>query len=223
MGPSTVLFPLLTMTTLAPLDPVELLIDPDVDPNSGIRPATVLPKSVVIGLSFGGDLYSYGDSPPAVSGPDPDRIITAIIGAPFDLQLIERGAASEYGPRDYLELRLHQADPTTPYLLRVAAQSNRPARFNRPAGPVNTQPARTLLGALLAVDNLSERIIKLQTTKGDKTSFFRLFTAGLDDPRFLRAQTARPVISQSIGPDRNDLEIAINSIRRSLFLEPQFD
>jgi len=217
MGLSTVLFPLLAMTTLAPLDPVELLIDPDVDPNSGIRPATVLPEPVVIGLSRGGDLYSYGDSPPAASGPDPDRIITAIIGAPFDLQLIERGAASEYGPRDYLELRLHQADPTTPYLLRVPAQSN------TPAGPINTQPARTLLGALLVVDNLSERIIKLQTTKGIKTSFFRLFTAGLDDPRFLRAQTARPVISQSIGPDRNDLEIAINSIRRSLFLEPQFD
>jgi hypothetical protein len=217
MGLSTVLFLLLTMTILAPLDPAELLIDPGVDPDSGIRPATVLPKPLLIGISKSGDLYSYGDTPPKVSGPDPDRIHTAIIGAPYEIQLVERGAASEYGPRDYVELRLHQADPTTPYLLRV------PAERNTPSGSINTQPTRTLLGALLVIDDLTERILKFQTNKGDKTSFFQLYTAGAGDPRFLRAATARPVKAQPIGPDRNDLEIAINSIRRSLFLEPQFD
>jgi hypothetical protein len=90
-------------------------------------------------------------------------------------------------------------DPTTQNVLRLPANRGQ-------------WSYRTLLGALLALD-LQATAVKIEARRGREATFLRVATdaAGL-----------QVVNAPAIGPNRNDLEIAVDRIRRNLGLDPLY-
>lgn len=173
---------------------------------SWAAPATPERNYTTVGISAEGDLYIYGDTAAA-----PGPTIPSVIGVILDAQVSQHGGASRYGVRDYLDLHLGTVIPGEFVVLRLPCQA-------RPAldGTLQTRwSVRSLMGALLSLD-LQEAVIKLQTKRGNATTFFRVF------PHSPEGVELPEVRAESIGPAQDDLEIAVNRLRSQLNLPPQF-
>lgn len=163
-------------------------------------PATPEPDLSVIGITAGGDLYIYGDTPER-----PGPTVPAILGGVVSLSISQLGGQSRYGLRDYLDVRLSTPIPGTEIILRLPCGTPDRASW----------AVRSLLGALATLD-LTDTAVKLQTKRGSDANFFRVFphdANGIEQPE---------VRAEAIGPSRDDLEIAIDRIRRNLGLAPLF-
>lgn len=176
----------------------ELALAPELP--SWVVPATPEPDLTVIGITATGELYVYGDTPDK-----PGPTIPAVLGLVASLAISQHGAKSKYGLRDYLDVRLRTPIPGSEIILRL------------PCGDSDRVPwtVRSLLGAFAMLD-LTDTAVKLQTKRGTDATFFRVFPHddhGVELPE-LRAE--------AIGPSRDDLEIAVDHIRRGLGQPPQF-
>lgn len=186
------------------------------DTTSALAPATELPGWVVpaspesryttVGISVDGELYLYGET-----AASPGPVIPALLGVVTSATVNTHGTGSRYGSRDYLELLLATPIPGE------FVQLNLPCKENpTPDGGSSTPwSVRSLLGALLELD-LPNTAIKLQTKRGTSATFMRVIphdASGTEQP---------DVRAESIGPSRDDLEIAVNHIRASLGQQPLF-
>lgn len=164
-------------------------------PSDGILPPSPRREATPVGISQEGRFYLYG---PTAAEPGPE--IGALMGLITDVLVSSRGAEeSRYGTRDYLDVRIQAPDPAIQYLLALPAH-------------LSQWSYRTLLGALLMVD-LSATALKLEPIRGREATFIQVSL----DPHGHQRVTA-----EAIGPERADLEIAVNACRRLLNLEPQF-
>lgn len=163
-------------------------------------PATPEPDLTVVGITAGGDLYVYGDTPDKPGPPVP-----AILGGVASLAVSQHGGQSRYGLRDYLDVRINTPLPGTELILRLPCGA--PGR--------TSWAVRSLLGALATLD-LTATAVKLQTRRGSDANFFRVF------PHDANGIELPEVRAEAIGPSRDDLEIAIDCIRRKLGLAPLF-
>lgn len=164
-------------------------------PEAGIVPASPLTEYFSVGISLDGEFYLYSQS--ATS--DERQQVPALAGLVIDVAVNPYGdPQSKHGVRDYLDVHI-AATPHTVYVLRLPCH-------------LSQWSYRSLLGCLLEVD-LSATAVKIEPKRGRNASFVRvsLDPDGLDQ-----------VIADSLGPDRDDLEIAVNRLRHSLGLEPQF-
>jgi hypothetical protein len=174
---------------------------------SWAAPATPERNYTTVGISADGLLYIYGDS---ASSPGP--ILPSVLGVVVDVQISQHGGASRYGVRDYLDLHLGTAIPGEFVVLRLPCQAKPHLDTSELQTPWSV---RSLVGALLLLD-LQETAIKLQTKRGNTTTFFRVFphsAEGIEQPE---------VRAESIGPAQGDLEIAVSRLRSQLGLPPQF-
>lgn len=171
----------------------------------GTLPASPQPEIHVYGVDKDSRLYRYGDS-----AAKPGPAVEAICGLPFDLRVVTLGANSRYGEREYLELRMLSPVPNTQCWLRL------PCWRQNPAPNVKPFPwgARSLLSALLAID-VSAVAVKLEAIRGSREGA-TLIRVSLD------AEGRQRVTADSIGPDREDFEGAVDRIRCALGLSPQF-
>lgn len=172
-----------------------------------VVPATPERNYTTVGITADGDLYIYGDS-----ADHPGPTVPALVGVALDATLVQRGSGSRYGLRDYLDLQLGAPIPGEVIILRLPCQLRPHPETGEPQAPWSV---RSLLGCLLQLD-LREQAIKLQTRRGRAATFMRVFpydTDGREQPE-LRAEP--------IGHTRDDLEIAIDALRRELGLAPQF-
>ncbi len=168
--------------------------------SSGILPASDETNYRCIGINQLGELYLYGPSPS-----EPGPIVPALMGLVCDCLITQHGGAGGRGGnswdanRDHLSLRLLPPDPTTQNVLRLPANRGQ-------------WSYRTLLGALLALD-LQATAVKIEARRGREATFLRVATdaAGL-----------QVVNAPAIGPNRDDLEIAVDRIRRNLGLDPLY-
>lgn len=163
-------------------------------------PATPEPDLTVIGITVTGELYVYGDTPYK-----PGPTIPAVLGVVSSISISQHGGQSRYGLRDYLDIRLGTPVPGAEIILRL------------PCGTPGRTPwsVRSVLGALATLD-LTDTAVKLQTKRGSEATFFRVFphdSSGIELPE---------VRAEAIGPSRDDLEIAVDRIRRGLGQPPQF-
>lgn len=151
-----------------------------------------------------GRFYFYGDTRASATAFSPDA--NAFFGVVRDVRVAKCGNAgsvggtSWQGDRDHLELLLDTPNPLLRYLLRLPAYQGQ-------------WSYRSLLGALQAVD-LNAQAVKLEAKPGHTTTFIQVFL----DPEGLQQ-----VKAEAIGPDAADLQIAVDRLRRSLNLPPQFD
>lgn len=162
-------------------------------------PASPEPQASVVGISQLGELYLYGDS-----ADKPGPIVPAILGYVTGLNISQHGAASKYGLRDYLDLYL-VAPGGDAVILRLPCNA-------RPSLPYSI---RSLLAGLNAVD-LQAQAVKLQARRGTDANFFRVIPFSPDGAELPEIRNGL------IGPDRNDLEIAVNHLRQCLSLPPLF-
>jgi hypothetical protein len=180
-------------TTLAPLP-------------SWAAPATPERNFTTVGISADGLLYIYGDS-----AASPGPILPSVLGVVTDVQVSRHGGASRYGLRDYLDLYLGTAIPGEVVVLRLPCQ----AKPHLETAELQTPwSVRSLMGALLLLD-LPATAIKLQTKRGNTTTFFRVFPhspEGVEQPE---------IRAEPIGPSQDDLAIAVNRLRSQLGLIPQ--
>ena len=194
----------------------ESITTQSLDTNSALPPANPSPQfgiiapsqtieTVVIGISQDGRFYFYGDSP-QTPGPDVPAIGTPGI---LNVEIVNRGLeGSRYGTRDYLDVRMQGETPSLHYLLRLPCQGSAD-RF----GSFTIQHScRSLLGALQTLD-LPGTALKIEPVRGRETTFIQVSLDPLGTQR---------VSAASIGPDRNDLEIAVNRCRQLLGLPAQF-
>lgn len=162
-------------------------------PQTGIVPASPSLAYKAVGISPDGELYIYADTP------DGERQqVPALAGVVVDVAVNTYGANSEYGARDYLDVSV-AASAFDIYTLRLPCHASQ-------------WSYRSLLGSLLALD-LPAQAVKIEPKRGNRTTFIRVSL----DPDGIEQ-----VMAESIGPDRDDLEIAVNHCRRSLGLDPQF-
>lgn len=192
-----------THTLDQPFDPLEAAVVP-------------IPRqeTFFFGIDQLGRLYAYGRSYAS-----PLRVLEEGSGLSFvsilDCQINSRAN------RDYLDLRLQSPVPDYQFVLALPCQGSIKAD-----GSVSTQwTVRSLLGALCKPGlDLHARpgIVTARRGTGGasglRANFIDLFLAVDDSPDGYLSQ----VYADSIGGDRNDLEIAVNHVRRSLDLEPQF-
>lgn len=180
-------------TALSPLH--AFAADPD-----GLLPPSIDPELKLIGLNPDGQLYFYGPSP-RDPGPVIDRAIGGLI---LDVSISQhgqagsRGGTSWSGDRDHLDVRLQTPVPNLLHLLRLPAHNGQ-------------WHYRSLLGALVTLP-LSDTAVKLEAKRGKEATFFQV---SLDPEGLHRVQ------APTIGPGRDDLEIAVNACRRALGLPPQ--
>jgi hypothetical protein len=162
-------------------------------PETGIVPASPPITYNSVGISQTGELYLYADTPNGER-----QQVPALAGLVVDLTVDTYGANSAYGARDYLSVHI-AATPADIYVLRLPCHQGQ-------------WSYRSLLGCLLDVD-VSATAVKIEPKRGRETTFLRvsLDPAGVEQ-----------VIADAIGPDRDDLEIAVNRVRQNLDLEPQF-
>ena len=150
----------------------------------------------VIGINQQGELYVYGPTP---STPGP--AVPALMGLVCDISITQhgnpgsRGGNSWEAGRDHLSLRLLPPAPTIHNVLRLPANRGQ-------------WSYRSLLGALLTLD-LRATAVKIEPHRGREATFLRVST----DAKGLNVVTA-----PAIGPSRDDLEIAVDRIRRNLGL-----
>jgi len=166
-------------------------------------PATPERSYTTVGISADGLLYIYGET-----AASPGPLLPSVIGVVLDVQFTQLGGTSRYGIRDYLDLYLGTVIPGECVVLRLPCG----ARPHPETGALQTPwSIRSLLGALLLLD-LQETAIKLQTKRGNTTTFFRVFphsADGVEQPE---------VRAESIGPGQDDLEAAVNRLRGQLGL-----
>lgn len=175
-------------------------ITPPPEARAWIVPASPDNSYTTVGINVEGQLYIYGETA-ACPGP----VIPALLGVVTSATVNTHGTGSRYGSRDYLELLLATPIPGE------FVQLNLPCKENpTPDGGSSTPwSVRSLLGALLKLD-LPNTAIKLQTKRGTSATFMRVIphdASGTEQP---------DVRAESIGPSRDDLEIAVNHIRASL-------
>ena len=156
--------------------------------NDGIVSASPRPETKVIGINRDGELYFYGETPST-----PGDLVEAVCGLIVDVQVVERGQNSSYGPRNYLDVRIQAPDPTVNYLLRLPANNGQYAY-------------RSLLGALQQV-RLHDTAVKIEPIHGRVTTFLQVSL----DPRGLDV-----VKAESIGPDEADLRAAVAVCQENL-------
>jgi hypothetical protein len=167
-------------------------------PADGILPASADSTQYrCIGINQAGELYLYGPTPR-----EPGPTVPALMGLVCDCLITQHGEAGARGgnawdaSRDHLTLRLLAPDPTIQNVLRLPANRGQ-------------WSYRSLLGALVTLD-LRSTAVKIEPRKGREATFFRVST----DARGLNVVTA-----PGIGPERSDLEIAVDHVRRNLGLE----
>jgi hypothetical protein len=162
----------------------------------GLAPRSPDVTTHVIGISQDGELYLYGDSPSA-----PGPIVPAIVAMRIlDVVVVTRGVeGSRYGQRDYLDVRLLTDVPSVQYILRLPTQNGQ-------------WSYRSLLGALMTLD-LAATALKIEPRRGKVATFLQVSL----DPEGINRVNA-----PAIGPDRDDLEVAVDRCRALLGLEPQF-
>lgn len=164
-------------------------------PGFGILPSTPKPTVHTVGISLQGAFYLYGDSP-AAPGPTVPAIGTPRI---LEIAVAQRGANSRYGARAYLDVRMVGACPGEQFLLTLPCHNKQ-------------WSYRSLLGALLTLD-LPNTPLKLQPNPGREAVFIQVYL----DP-----EGEQQVIAPAIGPERADLEAAVDRCRINLGLAPQF-
>jgi hypothetical protein len=169
-----------------------------------VVPATPEPEMMTVGINAAGTLYIYGETS---QRPGPD--CPAIIGTPVGYDIILHGKASKYGIRPYLNVVL-----LTPINSLIVLSLPCKESLNEKTGKLQTPwSVRSLLGALVSLD-MQDRAVKLQTKRGDEATFFRVFPideSGIEFPE---------VRATAIGPSTDDLEIAVNRLRRGLGQPP---
>jgi hypothetical protein len=183
------------MSNLATLDPAL---------PSWVVPATPEPDITTVGITADGTLYIYGET---AKNPGPE--CPAIIGAPVGVDITFHGENSKYGSRPYLDLVLLTPINST-IILRLPCKASLSKDGERVQTPYSV---RSLLGALISLD-MPDVAVKLQTKRGDSATFFRVFpidTDGIEQPE---------VRATAIGPSIDDLEIAVNHLRRAFGQPP---
>lgn len=172
-----------------------------------IVPPTPELETTAVGISADGDLYVYGDTPQA-----PGPIVPALVASLLEVSVSQHGAASRHGLRDYLELRMATPLPDTQIVLRLPCKGT-----VSPSTGLTSTPwsVRSLLGALLSLD-APDTAVKLQTKRGTSATFFRVFPYDTD------GNELPEVHAEAIGGSRDDLEIAVDSIRKRLGLPSLF-
>lgn len=174
---------------------------------SWVVPAEPDPELTVVGINADGELYIYGDT-----AASPGPVVPAVLGCVVDVTISQHGGSSRYGLRDYLDLRMLAPIPGTGFILRLPCR----AASHPLTGALRTPwSVRSLLGALKGLD-LTATAVKLQTKRGDQATFFRVFPHQPDGIELAEVR------AEAIGPTRDDLEIAIDRIRRGLGLHPLF-
>ena len=183
------------MSNLATLDPAL---------PAWVVPATPEPDVTTVGISANGTLYIYGET---ADKPGPE--CPAIIGAPVGVDITFYGKGSKYGARPYLDLVLLTPINST-IILRLPCQASTSPTTQEQQTPWSV---RSLLGALATLD-LSDTAVKLQTRVGRSATFFRVMpldSDGIEQPE---------VRATAIGPSIDDLEIAVNKLRRAFGQPP---
>lgn len=170
-------------------------IDHPAIPADGLLPASPQRQATVIGINQDGRFYLYGPSA-TERGPEIEAVMGVILGVGISTHGTPE---SRYGERDYLDVRIQSPTPSLQYLLRLPAHQGQ-------------WSYRSLLGALQCVE-LSATALKIEPVRGREATFIQV---SLDPEGFDR------VIAPAIGPERSDLEDAIDACRRLLGLEPQF-
>lgn len=179
-----------------PVDPIDAAIVP--------RPPS--PELTFFGINQVGHLYVYGDTPAT-----PKRTLQYHEGIAFtgirDCSVVHRAT------RDYLQLVLLAPIPNALYVLALPCGG-----VENRAGVLSTQwPVRSLLGGLVGCGvDLTATAGILTARRGTTANFIDLYLApGI-------GEEPQQVFAPAIDGDRNALEIAVNQVRRSLTLEPQF-
>lgn len=172
--------------------------------DGGVLPASPAPEIYFYGINQAGELYRYGET-----AARPGPVAPAICGLPYDIKVVTMGAGSKFGPREYLELRMVAPQPGAQCWLRLPCWRANPQGDTKPF-PI---AARSLLSALLTVD-VSATAVKLEAKKGSKGGTF--IQVSLDPEGLQRIK------ADLIGPDRLDLEAAVDRLRVTLGLSPQF-
>lgn len=174
-----------------------LLSTDDWLPEDGILPASdAQPDYRLIGINLEGQFYFYGPTPE-----EPGEVVPALMGLVCDVAITRhgtpgsRGGTSWQGQREHLTLRLLPPSPTVHNVLRLPAHRGQ-------------WHYRSLLGALLELD-LRSTPVKIEPRPGRSTTFIQVAT----DAKGINVVKAEP-----IGPDIDDLEIAVDRIRRGLGL-----
>jgi hypothetical protein len=183
------------MSNLATLDPAL---------PAWVVPATPEPDVTTVGISASGTLYIYGET---ADKPGPE--CPAIIGAPVGADITFHGEGSKYGSRPYLDLVLLTPINSTVVLRLPCRGSTDPATQEQQT----PWSVRSLLGALTALD-MPDTAVKLQTKVGHSATFFRVIpldSDGIEQPE---------VRATAIGPSIDDLEIAVNHLRRAFGQPP---
>lgn len=165
-------------------------------------PATPPAAVATVGLNADGEFYLYGDVP---SSPGP--VIPAVRGAVIDLSVIQLGAASRYGLRDYLDIRMVSDTPSEEFRLRLAAKGSTDPVSGEPRLPWSV---RSLLGCLLGLD-LQATPVKLSPKRGTDATFIRVIPCS---PEWDELPECR---AMPIGPTRADMCDAVTTIRFNSF------
>lgn len=193
------------MTDAPPLDSPEALVAPPAT-GFGITTRTPRPEVRRIGVTQQGSWYLYGATPD-----DPDRQPVEAVATPriTDVRVVSRGKGSSFGRRDYLDVTMIGETPAVRYVLSLPCLMRSSDGKRLPT----QRSVRSLLGALLTIDQLAATPLKLEPSRGKKATFTNVFF----DPA-----GERPVTGEDIGPDETDLHRAVNNVRARLGLSPQF-
>jgi hypothetical protein len=187
-------------------DSPEALVTPPAASVFGLTTRTLRPEIRRIGVTQQGEWYLYGATPD-----DPNRQPVEAIATPriIDVTVVSRGKGSSFGKRDYLDVAMVGETPSVKYILSLPC-----SMYSSEGKRLPTQRSvRSLLGALLAVDGLATRPLKLEPSRGKRATFTNVYFdfAG-----------QQPVTGEDIGPDEADLQRAVNATRSLLGLPPQF-
>jgi hypothetical protein len=169
-----------------------------------VVPANPEPEITTVGLSATGSLYIYGEN---ANNPGPE--CPAIVGAPVGIDITVHGKGSKHGLRPYLDLVL-LTPINSQVLLRLPCKEGLNMEGTRVQTPCSV---RSLLGALTSLD-MPDVAVKLQTKRGRSATFFRVFP--IDSDGFELPE----VRATAIGHTVDDLEIAVNHLRRAFGQPP---
>jgi hypothetical protein len=187
-------------------DSPEALVQQPPASRFGLVTRTIRPEIRRIGVTQQGSWYLYGATPD-----DPNRPPVEALGTPriLEVRVVSRGKGSSFGKRDYLDVSMAGETPAVRYVLSLPC-----SMFSSEGKRLPTQRSvRSLLGALLAVDDLAATPLKLEPSRGKKATFTNVYL----DPDGMQ-----PVTGDDIGPDESDLQAAVDAVRSRLNLQSQF-
>jgi hypothetical protein len=187
-------------------DSPEALVAPPPASGFGLTTRTLRPEIRRIGVTQQGEWYLYGATPD-----DPNRQPVEAIATPriIDVSVVSRGKGSSFGKRDYLDVAMVGETPSVKYILSLPCSMHSSEGKRLPT----QRSVRSLLGALLAVDGLAARPLKLEPSRGKRATFTNVY---------FDFEGQQPVTGEDIGPDEIDLRRAVNATRSLLGLPPQF-